>query len=620
MIKKLKLSAYEGAIRLGGFIGWLLTVMYVCRLSLGNYSAELTDESNLTFLLSSSITMFVLTILLLFYDIEGILAHKWLRWVPGIFMAESGIALSFAEAKTMTIYSAIAGVSVAFGAVAVLSCLLNVKVSQRIFSIGAGLALGGVIRIICGFIMEIPDERVGRIIVAVLIGVITALTVHSGAFSKEKRPIIAYAESSPATILRRTPSVYFLVLLLGGAYFFAHGAVESSGIEAIPPAFTGYELVGFGAYALAALLLCFIVKPHAIASLFAFACAMSAASAILLALPDLTIAESVVFMIVNYAAYACFTAALYLLVVTFSLDRPDPLFFAVFGYAIMLLAQYLGRFAQARLDANAHTYLVVLLVLIPLSGFFISRAMRHSGFSQEQLDRRHRMRKLIRATCDEMELSEREQSMLSMIVLDGYSAEMMTDRLGLSRNTVRAQTRSLIHKFNLPNTAAIADYFNEKLEEQDRLEAQAQEPQQSLLEMLAAETPAAQLEEKTEEQSIDAAEETAAIEEAETDSAAEAQENEPTGADAEPEEADVAEAADAPAAEESSADEEETASTDEEQPAEESAESAENADADDAQESPEAQETEEAEETAQPADNTAEQQDAKKLRAKKRKK
>ena len=34
MIKKLKLSTFEGALRVGGFIGWYFTVMYICEHSL----------------------------------------------------------------------------------------------------------------------------------------------------------------------------------------------------------------------------------------------------------------------------------------------------------------------------------------------------------------------------------------------------------------------------------------------------------------------------------------------------------------------------------------------------------------------------------------------------------
>ena len=220
MIKKLKLSAYEGAIRTGGFFGWYLTVMFLCQTNAG--SPDLLESVNQTFLLSGVITTFVILLVMIFIDFEGIIADKYLRWIPGLFMAESGIALCLSEARTMTLFAAIAGVSASIGAIAMISSLLKVKVSQRIFSVGAGLAIGGIIRVVGNLIIDLfggNTSNVGEIITAVLIGIIAGVTVHTSSFSKEAKPLVSRAEAKPSDIFRKIPSVYFWVFVLGCAAF-----------------------------------------------------------------------------------------------------------------------------------------------------------------------------------------------------------------------------------------------------------------------------------------------------------------------------------------------------------------------------------------------------------------
>lgn len=494
MIKKLRLSAYEGAIRMGGYMGWYLTVLYVCRLSLANFGKDLVsllDSIDLTYLGAGASTLLVLAVVMLFFDFEGILSHKWLRWLPGLLMAESGVALSLTEAKTMTAYSAIAGVASALGLLAVLSCLLKVKVGQRIFSVCAGLAIGGAVRVAAGAVINFLPDRNGRIIVASAIGLIAALTVHSGSFSKDTMPPVAYAEAKPAFILSKLPGVYIWMLLLGGAFCYASGVVEADGIIMLPPTFASYELLSYAAFAITAIALAFIVKPHALASLFAVSSVLSAAACVLLALPNFASTESVVFTVLSFAATACFKACMFLLVVTFSLDRPHPLFFAVSGGLVMVCSELLGKVLEIELSSTTRTILWILLTLVPLGGFFLSRAMRFSGFSQEQLERRHFIRKLIARTALEMELSDKERSILDFVVLDGYTAEMLPDKLGLSRNTIKAQLRALCQKFSVAGLDELSVLFAEKIETEEKALLEERESSSagapSLLERLAEE-------------------------------------------------------------------------------------------------------------------------------------
>ncbi len=495
MIKKLKLSAFEGAIRTGGFFGWYLTVMYLCQTNTG--SAELLESVNQTFLLSGVITTLAILAIMIFIDFEGMLEDKYLRWIPGLFMAESGIALCLAEARTMTLFAAIAGISAGIGAVAMISSLLKVKVSQRIFSVGAGLAIGGIIRVVGNLITELlggNSSSAGEIVTAVLIGIIAALTVHTAAFSKEAKPLVSRAEAKPSDIFRKIPAVYFWVFALGCAFMVCFCTLEKLCSDAITLdlAFSNkyYNEIAYIAFALVAVAAVFVVKPHSLASLFACAAALAVCAAFLLGLRSPTQAEAVIITVLCFAAYACFKLCMYLIVVTFSLDRPHPLFYALFGYGVITLSEWLGRVIRGYLGDDAHrTVAAVLLVLIPVGGFFISRSMRYSGFSQEQLEKRHRIRQLIARVSEEKSLSEREKTMLSLAVLDGYSADMMPDKLGVSRNTVKAQLRGLVGKFEASSLDEITEQLYgmiDENEEQLKLEEAQKADEKSVLAALAA--------------------------------------------------------------------------------------------------------------------------------------
>lgn len=516
MLKKLKLSAYEGAIRTGGFFGWYLTVMFICQNNAG--SADLIEKVNRTFLFSGVISVFAILLIMIFFDFEGILGDKYLRWIPGLFMAESGIALCLAEARNMTLFAAIAGVSASIGAVAMISSLLRVKVSQRIFSVGAGLAIGGIIRVAGNFIISLWGGRtnnVGEIITAVLIGIIAAVSVHTTSFSKEAKPLVSKAEAKPSEIFRKIPAVYVWVFLLGSAFMMCFGTIEKYCSNAMTPAFSFgnkyYNVIAFLAFALVSVLAVFIVRPHALASLFAVGSAFAVCSVILLGLSSPTQAEAIIITILCYAAFACYKMCMYLIVVTFSLDRPHPLFYALFGYGVITASEWMGRIIGGRLEENIYrTVVAVLLVLIPVGAFFISRSMRFSGYSQEQLQKRHRIRQLIARVGEEKELSDREKTILNLVVLDGYNADMLPNKLGISKNTVKTQLRTLLGKFEVSTLEELTEKLYaliEENEEQLRLEEAQKAEEKSVLAALAAQD--AEAEEKFEKGET-AAEETEA--------------------------------------------------------------------------------------------------------------
>ena len=120
-----------GAVCVGGYIGWYLTVAFICEKSLEIYgTSSLYDVTNIIFGASLSVMLVVMLILMFHLDFEGLLGHRYFRVVPAVLMAESGIALAFINADSFSIYAVITGICASFGVLAVFSRLLGIRVSH----------------------------------------------------------------------------------------------------------------------------------------------------------------------------------------------------------------------------------------------------------------------------------------------------------------------------------------------------------------------------------------------------------------------------------------------------------------------------------------------------------
>ena len=140
-------SSIGGAVCIGGFIGWYLTVKFICEKSLEIYgTSSLYEVTNILFGASLTVTLGVMLMLMFHLDFEGLLGHRYFRVVPAILMAESGIALAFTNADSFSIYSVITGICAAFGVLAIFSRLLSIRVSHRLFAVAGGIAIGGLVR------------------------------------------------------------------------------------------------------------------------------------------------------------------------------------------------------------------------------------------------------------------------------------------------------------------------------------------------------------------------------------------------------------------------------------------------------------------------------------------
>lgn len=463
MLTKLRSSTVGAALRMGGFIGWYLTVMYICEQSLRFYRDDtMFSAVNVIFLVSALIAAAVLAILLLLFDIEGLLADKILRWLPGIFMAESGIALSLANASTMTLFASAAGVASALGALAVLTQLLRVKVGKRVTAICSGLAIGGLIRLIAILILGDTATKTSLMAVAIGIGVIAALTVHSEGYStSDGSPLVSLAEAGPRTMIKRIPGIFAALFLCSAAFYFAHSHIETLAINRITEFDSTYAVVaslGFIAVSAAAAL---TFKFTWLPMLFVFGTGFSAAAAMLAGLPYMTGRESAVFAFLSYAALACVKACFYGMIIIFSLDRPHPLFYAFFGYAAAIGGQTAGiALDRAVKGGTLAFYIGILLLLLPLGGGAIAYGMSRCGFTREKLDHRHNVRAAILRAGNELELSPRERQMTESIVLDGCGVEELANKMLFSRNTVRVLLRSLLPKFGVDSIDSLRAHFD----------------------------------------------------------------------------------------------------------------------------------------------------------------
>ena len=458
-------SSVGGAICIGGFIGWYLTVKFICEKSLEIYgTSSLYDVTNILFGASLAVTLGVMLILMFHLDFEGLLDHRYFRVVPAVLMAESGIALAFTNADSFSVYSVITGICAAFGVLAIFSRLLSIRVSHRLFAVAGGIALGGLVRYADHVIYTYLDMTRGIYMLAILSGALALLTVRSSGFSKEQMPIISYSEASHKILMHNIPGAYWLLFLLACVYYMCLGRINTLGYEMYVPFFKNFGLYTYMSYVVTAVVIAFFVKFHRVTPLFVYGVCFMAFTSILLFLPYFSQAEQTVFLICSFIGQACFAVFAYIFIIHFAMDRQHPLFYATFGYACVI---------AARLAADLFNYLLPIenkaIILSAIAALLVFGApavfslLKKYGLTQESLEHHRLLRELIIAKSEEMQLSDREKYILDLSVLGGYTMEQLPDKMMLSRNTVRAQSRNLLRKFDVEDLDGLRNYFEDQL-------------------------------------------------------------------------------------------------------------------------------------------------------------
>ena len=458
-------SSMSGAVCIGGYIGWYLTVKFICEKSLEIYgTSAFYDVTNIIFGISLTVMLGVMLMLMFHLDFEGLLGHRYFRVVPAVLMAESGIALAFTNADSFGVYSVITGICASFGALAVFSRLLSIRVSHRLFAVAVGTAAGGLVRYADHVIYSYMDMTRGIYALAVLSGLLALATVRSSGFSREQMPIISYSEASHKILLRNIPGAFLLLFLLSAGYYFCLGRISSLGMEMYVPFFRMYGLYTYMSYVAAALIIALLVRFHNVTPLYVYGVCFLAITGIMLFLPYFSRAEETVFLVCSFAGQACFAVFVYIFIVTFAMDRQHPMFYAIFGYACVIAARLAADLFNHLLPVNSETaVLSVIAVLLVIGAPAAYSQLRKYGLTQESFEHHRALRELIIRKSEEMQLSDREKYILELVVLGGYTMEQLPDKMMLSRNTVRAQSRNLLRKLDVEELSELRDHFDRLL-------------------------------------------------------------------------------------------------------------------------------------------------------------
>ena len=458
-------SSVGGAICIGGFIGWYLTVKFICEKSLEIYgTSSLYEVTNIVFGASLAVTLGVMLMLMFHLDFEGLLEHRFFRVVPAILMAESGIALAFTNADSFSIYSVITGICAAFGVLAVFSRLLSIRVSHRLFAVAGGIALGGLVRYADHVIYTYMDMTRGIYALAILSGALALLTVRSSGFSREQMPIISYSEASHRILLHNIPGAYGLLFVLAGIYYLCLGRINTLGYEMYVPIFRHYGLYTYISYVVAAVIIALFVRFHKVTPLYIYGVCFMAFTGIMLHLPYFSQTEETVFLICSFIGQACFAVFVYIFIINFAMDRQHPMFYAIFGYACVIAARLAADVFNYLLPIRDTNLIVAAIgVLLILGGPAVFSLLKKYGLTQESLERHRLLRELIIGKSEELQLSDREKYILDLVVLGGYNMEQLPDKMMLSRNTVRAQSRNLLKKLDVENLSELRGYFDDLL-------------------------------------------------------------------------------------------------------------------------------------------------------------
>ena len=459
-------SSMGGAVCIGGFIGWYLTVKFICEKSLEIYgTSSLYEVTNILFGASLAVTLGVMLILMFHLDFEGLLGHRYFRVVPAVLMAESGIALAFTNADSFSIYSVITGICAAFGVLAIFSRLLSIRVSHRLFAVAGGIAIGGIVRYADHVIYTYMDMTRGIYALAILSGALALLTVRSSGFSKEQMPIISYSEASHKILLRNIPGAYWLLFVLAGIYYLCLGRINTLGYEMYVPIFRNYGLYTYIPYIAAALIIAMFVKFHKVTPLYVYGVCFMAITSIMLQLPYFSRTEETVFLIGSFIGQACFAVFVYIFIINFAMDRQHPMFYATFGYACVIAARLAADIFNYYLPIrNTNLIVAATATLLVIGGPAVFSLLKKYGLTQESLEHHRLLRELIISKSEEMQLSDREKYILDLVVLGGYTKEQLPDKMMLSRNTVRAQSRNLLKKLDVEDLSELRGYFEKMLD------------------------------------------------------------------------------------------------------------------------------------------------------------
>ena len=140
------------------------------------------------------------------------------------------------------------------------------------------------------------------------------------------------------------------------------------------------------------------------------------------------------------------------------------MFYAAFGYACVISARLAADIFNYYLPVrNKNLIIAAIASLLLIGGPAVFSLLKKYGLTQESLEHHRLLRELIIRKSEEMQLSDREKYILDLVVLGGYTMQQLPDKMMLSRNTVRAQSRNLLKKLDVEDLSELREYFEELL-------------------------------------------------------------------------------------------------------------------------------------------------------------
>lgn len=448
-----------------GFLGWYLTAVKLAEMKLlDQYAGKFIDTMHSYFLISEFISLIVMTALLLMFNIQGLLSHKFFRLLPGFLLAQSSIALAMTTPNTVKAFAVIAGVTSVFGSLAALQALSEVSLKWRAFAAGFSLMIAGIIRIaVCIWIPSLFSRTSTALLVSgIAVGAISIVSVRFIKYRSKGALVEMVGTQSVKRTLRRIPYEYISFIALSTAFFFAYNSIQNLAFAQLPDTFKIFDILAWGCFIAASLFISVVIRAHNVNSLFAAGAALSGAGAILLKAAFFSAEESTLFAIFSHISWVCFLACIFLYILTFALNRPNPIFFLGLGYCAIIASEMISQILIRKYpvsNSRVSVYIGIFFVILPVGYFIMSRGLAKNGYNAENYKSQKYSRDVLSRLFNTYELSRREFKILEKLGIEGHCIDELPDILYLSESAVKKHLKSICKKTGDANVDTLLSRF-----------------------------------------------------------------------------------------------------------------------------------------------------------------
>ncbi|MBQ6570330.1 MAG: hypothetical protein IJL87_08735 [Clostridia bacterium] len=449
----MKISVREdcrrAALSLGSFIGWNFTVIELARQSLSaSYAITLFPRVKMLFLASQLFFLLLTIVLMTIFDVEGIICRPIMRVIPAVFMGEGAIAMAMCRYSTASAFAVVAGFGAATGAVAMLTALLKLRTRDRLKVIGVSLPAAALIFILGGLAAPaVLQSETSRITVGAILAAAVVLSIRFEKFSGSSTGIINhFDEKTAAYVLKKLPWELFAFFPLCTGYFIclelSGGFAQENAVED----FDYLRLGGFIIFALAAVTVGFLAKPHNAGALFAAGSIVTAAGVLVLSVSTLTMFEKGMYTFFAYIGFALFMCSVYLIISGLATSRLHPLFYATSAFFVYILSQLTASFVTNHIHASREksVYIAAVLGVVGLIALpVISKGLAQKGYTAQAIERRRSIRREIAAMAEEYDLSGRDSIILELLAVERCPKDELRYNMFLSPEKIEKHFKKI---------------------------------------------------------------------------------------------------------------------------------------------------------------------------------